>query len=96
MDYLEIIFSLLILFIPLYAVVSKNLIPAYSVLLIGANPYVSAFSLVSALLIRANYLLKPKVNKSILFLFLLWFGYGLVLSIKGFTITFFLNYFNYS
>ena len=89
MDYLEIIFSLLILFIPLYAVVSKNLIPAYSVLLIGANPYVSAFSLVSALLIRANHLLKPKVNKSILFLFLLWFGYGLALSIKGFTITFF-------
>jgi O-antigen ligase len=78
--------------VPLGALLYKKFIPLFLVTVIGANPYISAGSLLLSLLIRFREIFKSKVNKSILIISVIWLGYGLIVGLVNFSMTFVSEY----
>jgi hypothetical protein len=78
---LEIFFSIIMIMLPVSAFIFKKFLPIFFIALIGAHPYVTAGSLLLALFVRLQDVLKPKVNKSILTLSVVWVGYSLLIGI---------------
>ena len=89
---LEMFFSLLMILVPITALLFKKFIPLFLILVIGANPYVSAGSLLFALIIRFQDIFKYKIKNLIFILSSIWLGYGLIIGLKYFSLTFLSEY----
>ena len=89
---LEILFSVLMLLLPITAILFKRFIPLFLFAIIGANPYVTAGALLLALLTRFQDIFKHKINSSLLILCLIWLGYGLFIGLTNFSFAFVSEY----
>ncbi|WP_347174846.1 O-antigen ligase family protein [Polaribacter uvawellassae] len=76
---LEIVFSILMVSLPFIALINKNFLPFFFVLLVGANPYVSASALLLSLIFRLKNVIKVDIDKRLFALFFIWFFYSLLL-----------------
>lgn len=85
---LGLFFSFLMILTPFIALFFKKFMSLFLVAVIGANPYVSAGSLLLSLTIRFQDIFKSKVNKPLFILSIIWLGYGLIIGIAHFSFTF--------
>jgi O-antigen ligase len=90
---MEIIFSALMVTMPLVAIFYKNISPFFLLTVIGSNPYVSAISLFVSLIFKSVDIIRGKINLSILILTITWLGYGLLSGIINPSIGFVSEYF---
>ncbi len=72
---LEFLFSILILFVPIIALVKKRFLPYFLPLAMASSPYFTALSLFGSFILNLNYIFK-KVPREISFLLIIWFGYA--------------------
>jgi hypothetical protein len=89
---LEVFFSIVMIAIPLFAVIYKRFVPIFMIAVIGANPYISAISLLLSLGACFKVFLTTKMNKSIVSLSIIWLVYGSVVGLINPTLTFFSEY----
>ena len=83
---LEIIFSAVIICVPLLAVVFRNFMPVFLFAVIGSNPYVTAGSLVLALAVRFRVINRHSTNLPLLILCLIWLGYGIIIGLLNYSV----------
>ena len=82
---LEILFSILMLLVPLAALMNFNFLRIFPLLFIGANPYVASASLLASFFFRFGLVVKFDTRKSIYIVFFIWLFYSILLMIKGFS-----------
>ncbi|NVK51728.1 MAG: O-antigen ligase family protein [Flavobacteriaceae bacterium] len=90
---IEIIFSCLILFLPLISLKGKKILPFFLLTFIGANPYITALSLLLSLVTRLKQVIRVNVDKKIFFLLFAWIIYSLFSGLINFLNTVFLSEF---
>lgn len=78
MSSLQIIFSILIIFIPLFSIFYRNAFFLYPLVMIGASPYITALSFILFMLSRLNTFFN-KQNIHLVVITSLWLSWGLLL-----------------
>lgn len=88
MSSIEILFSAGMVLLPITAFLFKRFTKLFLLMVIGANPYVTAAALLSTLLLKFKLIFGSKINKSLLLLAIAWLSYGLMIGLSNFTGTF--------
>lgn len=86
MNPLELIFSVLIILIPVLGFFSRRSFNYFPILLSGANPYVAALTLVFIMVTNISVFFK-KYHRDILNISLIWISYGIFIMIFNFNST---------
>ena len=82
MSVLEVIFSLCMLFAGFLVIAKKNFLPYFLPFAMGASPYLTALSVIPALLINYKKL-KRKLPMNLSYLFVIWFAYACISMVTG-------------